>query len=91
MKKSEVVHWFAKESGCAARHGALAGLREIVARDDDDRKSCAFPGEMGLHVEPVQVGHVQIQNHAIRQAHLERLQEVRAGAERLHAQAGGTH
>ena len=85
------MHWFAKESGCAARHGALAGLREIVAGDDDDRKPCAFLGEMCLHVEPVHVRHVQIENDAIRQARLERFQKFRAGLERLHGQAGGTH
>ena len=59
--------------------------------NDDDRKPCVFPGEMCLHVEPVHVRHVQIEKDATRQARLERLQKFRAGAERLHAQAGGTH
>ena len=76
---------------CAARHGALPGFREIVTGDDDHRERCAFPGEMGLHVEPVHVRHVQIENHAIRQARLERFQKFHAGLERLHGQAGGTH
>ena len=66
-------------------------LREIVAGDDDDRKRCAFPGEMRLHVEPVHVRHVQIENDAIRQARIERLQKLPTGAERLHTQSGGTH
>ena len=67
------------------------GLRKIVAGNNDDRKRCAFPGEMCLHVEPVHVRHVQIENDAIRQTRLERFQKFRAGPERLHAQAGGTH
>ena len=91
IKKSAIMHRFAKESCCAARHRALAGLREIVAGQDDDRKRCAFPGELGLHVEPVHVRHVQIKNHAIRQTSLERFQKILAGLERFHGQTGGTH
>jgi hypothetical protein len=86
-----VVHWFAKESRCAARQGALAGVRQIVAADNDDGKRGVFPGEMRLHLEPVHVRHVQIENDAIRQARIERFQKFRAGAKGLYTQAGGTH
>jgi hypothetical protein len=39
-----------------------------VAGDNDDGERGVFPGEMRLHVEPVHVRHVQIENDAIRQA-----------------------
>ena len=68
----------------------VRGLRKIVAGNNDDRKR-AFSGEMCLHAEPVHVRHVQIENDAIWRARLERFQKFRAGPERLHAQAGGTH
>ena len=62
-----------------------------MAGNNDDRKLCAFPGEMCLHAKPVHVRHVQIENDAIWQTRLERFQKFRAGPERLRAQAGGTH
>jgi hypothetical protein len=50
-----------------------------------------FPGEMCLHVEPVHVRHMQIENDAIRKPRIERFQKFRTGAKGLHTQAGGTH
>ncbi len=50
-----------------------------------------FLGEMCLHAEPVHVRHVQIENDAIGQTRIKRLQKFRTGAECLHAQADGTH
>ena len=90
-KKSAVEHWFAKESRGAARHGALASVRQIVAGDNDDRERGIFQGEMRLHVEPVHLRHVQIENDAIREPRIERLQKLRTGGECLRTQAGGTH
>jgi len=62
-----------------------------VAGDNDHREGGAFPGEMCLHVEPVHLRHVQIENDAIREAGIDRLQKLRTGGECLHTQAGGTH
>ena len=50
-----------------------------------------FLGEMRLHVKPVHVRHLQIENDAIRQACLDGFQKLRTGAECLHTQADGTH
>ena len=91
VKKSAVEHWFAKESCCAALHGALAGLRQIVAGKNDNGECRAFPGERYLHAEPIHLRHVQIENNAIRQARIDGFQKLRTGGECLHTQAGGTH
>ena len=45
--------------------------------DNNDRKRCVFLDEMCLHIEPVHVGHVQIENDAIGKAHIERFQKLR--------------
>ena len=50
-----------------------------------------FPGELCLHHEPVHVRHVKVENDAIGQTRLGRLQKLRTGTECLRLQAGGTH
>jgi hypothetical protein len=62
-----------------------------VTGENNDGECGVFLREMCLHVEPVHVRHVQIENDAIRQARIERLQKLPTGAERLHTQAGRTH
>jgi len=90
VEKNAVEHRFAKESWGAARHGALASVRHIVAGENNDGECGAFPGERCLHVEPVHLRHVQIEKDAIRQARIERLQKLRTGGECLRTQAHGT-
>ena len=45
--------------------------------DNDDGECGAFLGERCLHVEPVHLRHVQIENDAIRQACLDGFQKLR--------------
>src|ERR1041385_3727112 len=62
-----------------------------MACDNDYWERSASPCELCLHSEPVHMWHVQIENDAIGQAPLDRLQKSRTGAERLSTEAGGTH
>ena len=88
VEQGLAVHGLAQVGGGTRREDALPGLGHVVSCDHDDGYARLRLREPGLRLEAVHVGHVQVEDDAVRRVPVGGGQEVSSGRERRHVVSG---